>query len=224
MLYKLYLSLLKKYGEQHWWPAETKDEIIIGAILTQNAAWNNVEKAIKNLKEKNVCSIKGIVGTDIKSLEILIKPSGFYKQKAKRLKNFSCYLIENYGENFIEKMNNKETRELRNELLGINGLGKETVDSILLYVFERPVFVIDAYTRRIYNALFDTDEGSKMKYDELREKFERNLIEKFESETKGGRNNEKEIVKIYNEYHALIVRFGKENKKDYKSALKEILS
>ncbi|NCN65335.1 MAG: endonuclease [Candidatus Altiarchaeum hamiconexum] len=224
MIYKLYLTLFKKFGKQHWWPAEGKEEIMIGAILTQNTAWNNVEKAIKNLKAKNTCSVKTIANKPVEEIEILIKPSGFYRQKAKRLKNFCEYLLAHYGENFILEMNNKEIAVLRNELLNINGIGKETADSVLLYVFEKPVFVIDTYTRRIYDILYkdaDVCDAFKMDYDKLREIFE--------SEIKKGCkkcrecNDEKELVKIYNEYHALIVRFGKECKgRDYKEVTKLI--
>ncbi len=217
MIYKLYLTLFKKFGEQHWWPADNKEEIILGAILTQNTAWNNVEKAIKNLKAKNVCSIKAIANMPVEDIEILIKPSGFYRQKAKRLKKFCAYLIGTCGKNFIEKMNNKEIFELRNELLNIKGIGRETADSILLYVFEKAIFVIDTYTRRIYDAIKDDNSDVfKMDYDELRKIFE-NKIKKH--------CKEEDLVKIYNEYHALIVRFGKEHKgKDYKDDIKGLIS
>lgn len=208
MIYKLYQALFKRFGEQHWWPGESKEEIMIGAILTQNTAWKNVEKAIKNLKEKNACSIKAIANMRVEDIENLIKPTGFYRQKARRLKDFCSYLIVNYGENFIENMSKKETFELRNELLNIKGIGKETADSILLYAFEKPIFVIDTYTRRIYNAINDNDSANntdafKMDYDELREIFETEIKKNC---------NEEDLVKIYNEYHALIVRFGKEYK------------
>jgi len=217
MIYKLYQALFKKYGKQHWWPAEKEEEIVIGAILTQNTAWNNVEKAIKNLKAKNLCAIKKIANLPVKDIEILIKPSGFYRQKAKRLKNFSRYLIETYGENFIEKMGKKEIFELRNELLNVKGIGRETADSILLYFLKKPVFVIDTYTRRIYDAIKnDNFDVFKMDYDELREIFEKEIKKRCQK---------RDLVKIYNEYHALIVRFGKEHKrKDYKTEIKKLLA
>lgn len=219
MIHKLYNALFKKFGNQRWWPAESKEEIIIGAILTQNTSWNNVEKAIKNLKAENKCTIKDITNLPIERIEILIKPSGFYRQKARRLKNFCAYLIDNYGENFIERMQNKETLTLRNELLCINGIGKETADSIILYVFEKPIFVIDAYTRRIYNAMYKNDadkNDEELDYDELREIFE--------NEIKKNCNDKKELIKIYNEYHALIVKFGKGCKgKSYEEEIRTLL-
>lgn len=231
MIYKLYQALFKRFGEQHWWPGESKEEIMIGAILTQNTAWKNVEKAIKNLKEKNACSIKTIANMRVEDIENLIKPTGFYRQKARRLKDFCSYLIVNYGENFIENMSKKETFELRNELLNIKGIGRETADSILLYVFEKPIFVIDTYTRRIYNAINDNDSANnanntdafKMDYDELREIFETEI--KKNCNEKERKCDEKDLVKIYNEYHALIVRFGKEHKgKEYKKYIKGLIS
>lgn len=217
MLYRLYLALLKKFGRQHWWPAQNEEEIIIGAILTQNTNWNNVEKAIQNLKAKNKCSIKDIAKLPLKDLEILIKSSGFYRQKAKRLKNVCSYLIKNYGNNFIAKLKNKKTLELRNELLNLKGIGKETADSILLYAFKRPIFVIDNYTRRIYEAIKDNDYNAfKIEYDKLREIFEKEL-EKY--------CKTKNLTQIYNEYHALIVRFGKTySKHDYKRVIKTFLN
>ncbi|OQX21668.1 MAG: hypothetical protein BWK75_02715 [Candidatus Altiarchaeales archaeon A3] len=219
MLYELYQILFKKFGKQYWWPAENKEEIIIGAILTQNTSWNNVEKAIKNLKTEKVCSVKAIADMPVEDIEILIKSSGFYRQKAMRLKNFCEYLIARYGENFIECMQKKEIFELRKELLGIKGIGKETADSMLLYVFEKSIFVIDTYTRRIYNALDEDADAFKMDYDELREIFEkeikRGILNDFEN------IDTKELVEIYKEYHALIVRFGKGCKgKSYEEEIK----
>jgi len=230
VIYELYLALFRKFGEQHWWPADSKEEIILGAILTQNTSWNNVEKAIKNLKAKNACSIEAISNISVEEIEILIKPSGFYRQKARRLKGICKFLIDNYGENFIEKMNGKETFKLRNELLGIKGIGKETSDSILLYVCEKPIFVIDAYTRRIYNAINKMNkmnennaiDAFKMDYDELREIFE-DGVKKYND--KSDKADKAKLVKIYNEYHALIVRFGKECKgKDYGEKIKMLLN
>jgi len=218
-IFEIYTILLKKFGEQHWWPAESKEEIMLGAILTQNTAWNNVEKAIRNLKANGVCSVKAIANMPVEDIEILIKPSGFYRQKAKRMKNFCEYLLAHYGENFIEKMGSKEIFELRNELLNIKGIGKETADSILLYVFEKPIFVIDAYTRRIYKRLNENADAFKMDYDELREIFENEIKRKVLNDF--GNIDTKKLVEIYNEYHALIVRFGKEyKKKDYEEVTK----
>jgi len=186
-VYDFYTSLLKEFGKQHWWPAETRFEVIVGAILTQNTAWRNVEKAIANLKEANVLSAEKLLKVD--DLERLIKPAGFYNQKAERLRLIAEWFLKNQRK--AEKM---DRMELRKELLGIKGIGKETADSIILYAFEKPIFVVDAYTRRFckYYNLFEGKE-----YDEYRVFFERNLP--FD-------------VEIFKEYHALIVAWGKKYK------------
>jgi len=218
MIYKLYQTLFKIFGKQHWWPGDTKEEIMIGAILTQRTAWNNVEKSIRNLKANYACSVKAIANKPVEDIEILIKPTGFYKQKAKRLKNFCEYILAHYGENFIVEMDKKETIVLKKELLNIKGVGKETADSILLYVFEKPIFVIDTYTRRIYNVLYGSARDAfKMEYDELQRVFESKIKEEWENEEgKNMDDKRREVVEIYKEYHALIVKFGKECKGNYK--------
>jgi len=204
----LYDTLLENYGKQNWWPVDhlyhinnntdPRFEIIIGAILTQNTAWSNVEKAIKNLKQNKKMDIKNINKIDIAELKKLIKPSGFYNQKAIRLKNFSRYLKNNYSNN-IDNLFNKETYELRKELLSLNGIGQETADSILLYAGKKPVFVVDAYTKRICKRIPIKNLDS---YNDIQKYFQKKLSKKY--------SKKQDQVKIYNELHALIVIFAKQ--------------
>jgi len=187
----IFKLLFDRYGPQYWWPADTPFEVIVGAILTQATNWRNVEKAIKNLKEEHLLDPFKLYSLDEEKLSILIKPVGFYKIKAKRLKNFLKYFMERYKGDLIS-MNKKSTKELREELLKINGLGKETVDSILLYVFNRPLFVIDNYTKKIFTCL---EIGKlSLSYDEWQEIFHKSLFP---------------IYQLFQEYHALIVEHGK---------------
>ena len=187
----VYEKLYKAFGSQNWWPGETPFEIMMGAILTQNAAWTNAEKAIKNLKHGNVLSIQKLSSMKKEKLSRLIRPSGFYNVKAKRLKNFLYYLSSSYSNN-IKKMKKKDLKVLREELLRVDGIGKETADSILLYALEKPVFVIDAYTKRILvrHGIVGDDVG----YDQMQRLFMDSLPHKR---------------KLFNEYHALIVETGK---------------
>lgn len=192
-VYALYKSLLKKYGKQNWWPAETPYEVVVGAILTQNTNWKNVEKAIKNLKENQLLNYDSIITIDKEYLESLIKPSGFYKQKAQRLKDFSKVWKKVVENNLHKKYS---LTELRNLFLSVKGIGKETADSILLYALNKPIFVIDAYTKHFcnYYSLYSGKE-----YDDYRLFFEQNLPKDIE---------------VYKEYHALIVKWGKEKRKE----------
>lgn len=144
----MYDRLSRSLGPQRWWPAETPLEIIVGAILTQNTNWKNVEKAIINLKAKGLLNIESLRGISTKRLASLIKPAGYYNVKAKRLKNFINYLSSTY-DGSIKKMFKKDFLHLRSEFLNLNGIGKETADSILLYAGKKPIFVIDAYTKKI---------------------------------------------------------------------------
>jgi endonuclease-3 related protein len=190
MILKIYEKLLNRFGRQNWWPADTKFEVIVGAILTQQASWKNVEKAINNLKNENVLEPKKLFNLSIKKLEILIKPSGFFKVKAKRLRSFLEFFIENYDGN-LEKMSETTLEELREELLSVHGIGPETCDSILLYATEKPIFVVDAYTIRLcqkYPLI------NSKKYEEVQEFFQENLPKN---------------VNLFNEFHALIVELGK---------------
>lgn len=198
ILKEIFHALFEFYGPQHWWPAESSFEIMIGAILTQNTNWRNVELAICNLKKSDLLEPLTIKNVPISKLRKLIKPAGFYNVKAKRVKTFVQYLIKDYAGN-LEKMKRKQTSILRRELLAIKGIGSETCDSILLYALKKPVFVIDAYTRRILMRHNFIDE--KDSYREIQTFFERNL---------------KKDVRLFNEYHALLVRLAKEKCKSSK--------
>ena len=186
----VYQLLREQHGEQEWWPGDSAFEIMIGAILTQNTAWTNVEKALANLKQADALSLPGILDLPRDSLAELIRPSGYYNQKAKRLQGFCAWLNDQGG---IEALQARDTLGLRKELLSIKGIGPETADDILLYALDRPVFVVDAYTRRIFSRLELI--GGNEKYDELR------LL--LQSELQGD-------TRLYNEYHALIVVHGKD--------------
>ena len=189
-LLTLYQRLYDAYGPQHWWPAESPLEVMIGAVLTQNTNWLNVEKAIVNLKDAQVIELNSLYEIEETELAELIKPSGYFNVKSRRLKNLFAWLIENGG---IEKLSNWTTEDLRTGLLSVNGVGPETADDIILYAFNRPVFVVDAYTRRLLTAL-DLIEGNET-YEVLRALFEDVL---------------KPDPLLFNEYHALIVRHAKE--------------
>jgi endonuclease-3 related protein len=184
----LYKSLLNEYGFQNWWPADTIDEMIIGSILTQNVSWQNVKKAIQNLKDQDLLSFEKLHEHPINDFSLLLKPTRFYNQKAQKLLNFSCYFKEKYDFNYNRLFNNNQTI-LRKELLSINGIGKETADSILLYAGNYNIFVIDAYTIRLLNRLGILDKNNE-KYD-----YVQNLI------TESVENN----ITIYKDFHAQIV-------------------
>ena len=188
----IYDKLLNHYGPQHWWPADTPFEVIVGAILTQAVSWSHVEKAINNLKQEAMLDPDSLREVDQDKLASLIKPSGYYNMKAKKIKAFLSFLFDHYDGDLI-KMFDTELMVLRKELLGIYGIGQETADSILLYAGNYPIFVIDAYTKRLFHRLgyFDKD----IKYKELQKKVSNNIITS---------------LKIYQEYHALIVKLGKE--------------
>jgi endonuclease III related protein len=143
-----YGAMFGAWGRQHWWPAQSRFEVIVGAFLTQNTAWTNVERAIANLRRARSMSLKGIRATPITRLEELVRPSGYFSQKALRLKNFVRFLDDRY-QGSLRRMFARPTAELREELLALNGIGPETADSILLYAGRHTVFVVDAYTRRI---------------------------------------------------------------------------
>jgi len=192
ILLEIYDSLYKAFGPLHWWPGETPFEVSIGAILTQNTAWTNVEKAINRLEEHNLLSPECIRDIDINLLGEMIRSSGYYNQKAKKLKAFVDFLFLQY-EGSMELMKETEMWTLRHELLQVNGIGMETADSIILYACYKPIFVVDAYTRRFLSRhkLIEEDAG----YTHIQKLFMNNLPSD---------------VAIYNEYHALIVQLGKE--------------
>ncbi|MGD1043483.1 MAG: endonuclease III domain-containing protein [Sedimentisphaerales bacterium] len=191
-LKEIYDLLLERFGPQDWWPGDTPFEVIVGAILTQNTNWANVEKAITNLKNAKVLSPDKLHSIDVKKLAELIRPAGYFNIKAKRLKNFLDWFFENYsGE--LKNLENMRTAELRQELLSVKGIGPETADSILLYALNRLVFVVDAYTARICSRHHLIDEGAD--YFQIQEMFESNLPSD---------------IQLFNEYHALIVHLGKD--------------
>lgn len=193
---EIYKLLFDTYGPQNWWPGDTPLEVAIGAILTQNTAWRNVEKAINNLKRAGLLDIKKILSLSDNKLKELIRPAGFYNQKAERLKSFLTYLESKGG--CLKKITD-DTEKIRNELLKIKGIGKETADSILLYAMDRPVFVVDAYTKRVLLRHNLIDENAD--YDSVQSIFTRSLPRD---------------VSLYKEYHALLVRLGKEHCKSRK--------
>jgi endonuclease-3 related protein len=188
-LIQIYQKLLKHFGKQHWWPAETRFEVIIGAILIQQTNWRAVERAIKNLKDKDLLNPKSLTNASLDQVQKLIRNLNFYRRKAKRIVNFSRYLVERH-EGSLDKFFSGSTEEVREELLSLEGIGKETADSILLYAADRLVFPMDAYTIRLCERL-----GIKnLRYEELRNFFERNLPQDVET---------------YKEFHALIDKLGK---------------
>ena len=193
----IYKKLFKHYGSQHWWPGDSPFEVMVGAVLTQNTAWTNVEKAIANLKQSKVLSAVKLAAMPADALAQLIRPAGYFNVKAKRLQSFCNWFLEQGGE---KTLNRCDDVELRNGLLSVNGVGPETADDMVLYAFNRPVFVIDAYTRRIFSrlGLVTGDES----YEQLRQQFEMQLSSKIKQRD--------ELVSIYNEYHALIVLHAKD--------------
>jgi len=169
-----YETLFSAWGCQHWWPAQSRFEMIVGAYLTQNTAWTNVEKALSNLRRARLLTIDGTRRASTRQLEALIRPSGYFRQKAQRLKTFVSFLDKHYGGS-LSRMFARPTTELRNKLLALDGVGPETADSILLYAGNHPVFVVDAYTRRILerHEIVPADAS----YEEIRELCERALSE-----------------------------------------------
>lgn len=187
----LYRAMTAHFGPSGWWPANSPFEVMVGAILTQNTAWANAHKAIENLKANGLLSLEAIERSSEEGLARVIRSSGAFNQKAKRLKAFVSYLIQRFGGS-LEEMRQVETAKLRDELLKTHGIGPETADTILLYAVGKPVFVIDAYTKRILanHCLITPD----MPYEALRGCFERNL--------------EPEVA-LFREFHAQIVLTGK---------------
>ncbi|HLW85543.1 MAG TPA: hypothetical protein VKR60_10040 [Candidatus Sulfotelmatobacter sp.] len=223
-----YRTLLNAWGPQHWWPAESSFEVILGAFLTQNTSWTNVERALANLRAENLLSLDGIRRVPLPDLERWIRPSGYFRQKAQRLKAFIAFLDQRYAGSLL-KLFAQPTNRLREELLALNGIGPETADSILLYAGNHPVFVVDAYTRRIMERHKILPEKSD--YEEIRQLFERALAP-VASETAGAlvarRPNldagipstahapsqmstapRSVLAQGYNEMHGLIVGVGK---------------
>ena len=203
----LYAKLLNHFGPQHWWPvdqsyhqrnkSDARFEIIIGAILTQNTAWDNVEKAIMNLKTHDILTSQAMVAIDENNLKEMIQPSGFFNQKAHRLKDIAIFFHTKYHDN-LDLFFNKPLTETRHELLSLNGIGPETADSILLYAGEQPIFVIDAYTKRICERIPFKKSGKT--YAEIQQFFEQHLQKHYPKE---------QWMDLYKELHALLVIFAK---------------
>lgn len=169
---QIYLTLARAWGPQHWWPAQSRFEVIVGAFLTQNTSWSNVELAMRQLRAAKVLSVAGIRKISLQKLEKLVRSSGYFRQKAQRLKNFVSFLDEKYLGS-LTRMFSQPTEKLREELLSLNGIGPETADSILLYAGQHHVFVIDAYTRRL--AARHQIASDSADYEGLRSLFERAL-------------------------------------------------
>jgi len=191
-LFSIYKKLYKHFGPQYWWPAENPWEVIVGAILTQNTSWVNVEKAFLNLKAKKLLAPGKLFRLPEKKLAALIFPAGYYNIKARRLKNFLKYLFSRYGGS-LRRMSNVASPLLREELLLVKGVGPETADAILLYAFGKPVFVVDAYTKRIF-----------LRHGLIAENADYHAVQSL------CMGKLKPDAPLYNEFHALLVRVGKE--------------
>ena len=193
LLTGVYERLFERFGPQGWWPGDCAFEVVVGAILTQAAAWTNVEKALANLKAAGVLSAEGVASMPEGELASLLRPSGYYNAKARKLKAFAGLLEREFGGD-LDQMLDCPAEELRERLLGTHGIGPETADSILLYAAGRPVFVIDAYTRRVFSRLGVAPERDTY------EAWQGLFVESLPAE-----------AGLFNEYHALIVRLGKEH-------------
>jgi len=189
----MYQALLRAYGPQRWWPGDSPFEMMVGAVLTQNTAWANVEKAIANLKRDGPLTVGRLRRLAPRRIAALIRPSGYYTIKAKRLAHLTEFLAGRYGGSPV-RLRRADPDDLRKELLSVHGIGPETADSIMLYAVGHPAFVVDAYTRRIFgrHRLVARDHG----YHDVQRLFLENLPRD---------------ARLYNEYHALIVRLGKEH-------------
>ncbi|MDP3787673.1 MAG: endonuclease III domain-containing protein [Candidatus Omnitrophota bacterium] len=192
LLARIYKRLFKTFGPRGWWPGQSPFEVMVGAVLTQNTAWTNVEKAIRNLKREKILTPARLDNIKISRLARLIRPAGYFNVKAKRLKSLVGFLFEEYKGD-LRRMRKERINTLRPKLLGVHGIGPETCDSILLYALEKPVFVIDAYTKRIFSRCGVAKED--IPYEELQSLFMEDLPKS---------------VSLYNEYHALIVQLGKD--------------
>jgi endonuclease-3 related protein len=190
-LMKYFEALYAAYGPQDWWPGRSRFEVIVGAILTQNTSWANVEAALRNLRAGQLLKPRAIEKIPLRKLAQLIRASGYFREKAKKLKAFTKFLFANYAGS-LSRMFRTSTLTLRGQLLAVHGIGPETADSILLYAGHHPVFVIDAYTRRILER--HQIATAKHSYEELRSLFESSLPREHN---------------LYSEYHALIVQTGK---------------
>jgi len=197
-LKEVYSRMFAAFGPQHWWPGDTALEIAVGAILTQNTNWRNVERAIVNLKRERALSARGIHEMHSAELAQLIRPAGYFNVKAGRLKAFMKFLVQNHRGS-IKSMSKMQSPELRTTLLNVHGIGPETADSIILYALEKPVFVIDAYTKRILSRHGVLDGSHSY------ETFQNLFHSAWPPLNRG-----KDITSFFNEYHALLVKLGKD--------------
>jgi endonuclease III related protein len=192
LLTEVYRRLFDAFGPQHWWPGESPFEVIVGAILTQNTSWQNVERAIHNLREADLLDPRALYAVPVEELEELIRPAGYFRVKARRLRSLLEFLVEQY-DGSLEAMFAVGLSDLRPRLLEVNGIGPETADSILLYAGELPTFVVDAYTHRVFSRHgwidFEAD------YHRIQEYIEGELPRE---------------TPLFNEFHALLVRLGKD--------------
>ncbi len=195
-LMQVYHRMYRRYGPQGWWPGDGPLDVVIGAILTQSAAWTNVEKALRNLKDADCWSLESIDRCAQEELASIIRPSGYFNAKARKLKAFARHVCHHYG-GHLEAFFDQETVELRSELLSIHGIGPETADDILVYAAGKPSFVIDAYTRRIMDRMgliSQKESGKKTSYEECQLRFQENLPAD---------------PQLFNEYHALLDQHAK---------------
>jgi endonuclease III related protein len=210
MLTEVYRRLFDAFGPQHWWPGESRFEMIVGAMLTQNTSWENVKRAIHNLREADLLEPRALYGVPLEELEELIRPAGYFRVKARRLRSLLEFLVERY-DGSLDVMFQTALPELRQELLGVHGVGPETADSILLYAGELPSFVVDAYSHRVFARHGWIDFGAD--YHQIQEYVQGELPLD---------------VPMYNEFHALLVRLGKDycrktNPKCAECPLRELL-
>jgi len=193
LLYRYYSALQGRFGPQRWWPARSRLEVILGAILTQNTAWHNATLALRNLRHSRLLSWRGLRRASLATLEACVRPAGFYRQKAWTIRNFVDWLVRRHSGS-LHRLLSKPPEELRRQLLDLRGLGPETVDAILLYAAERPLFVADAYTRRVF-----TRHGflsAAADYHKTQEFLHAHLPRE---------------ARLFNEFHALLVEVGKKH-------------
>jgi len=223
MVRAIYRKLSRAWGAQHWWPAETAFEVIVGAILGQNTSWRNVERALASLHSANALNVDAIRELPITRLEELVRSSGYYRQKARRLKSFIQFLEQSYGGS-LRNMFAAPTEQLRVQLLSLKGIGHETADAILLYAGNHEIFVVDAYARRILER--HDAVASSAKYDEIRSLLERALRRQLPETTSSSTivwpprlvvhqpsvmsaSKRTPRAQVYNEMHGLLVQIGK---------------
>ncbi|HEY4759162.1 MAG TPA: endonuclease III domain-containing protein [Thermoguttaceae bacterium] len=203
VMLQVYNRLYKTFGPQHWWPGESAFEVMVGAVLTQNTNWQNVEKAIGNLRQADLLEPRALYSVPVEELEELTRPAGYFRIKARRLRSLLEFVVKHY-DGSLEAMFSTDLHTLREELLAIHGIGQETADSILLYAGALPTFVVDAYTHRVFARHgwigFDTD------YHQIQDYIQSSLPED---------------VQLYNEYHALLVHLGKHYCRKSKPKCKE---